>query len=208
MGRGWGCWVGAILEVTHSAVLCVLPHRTASSDLLPPPVVLQKKPLPPLPVPQPPMECGVAGVAGSLAGSHGPHGSPAPSPLLSASPMGGPRAAERAERSPAKHGLHVNFTEKVEVKERREKFLTAKYGSHQMALIRKRLAVEMWLFDELQKLYESSVSFGGDRVRKVPSGTLFYALFSLSGPGRGVAWRGRVESGVGKARKAAAAAVT
>lgn len=41
-----------------------------------------------------------------------------------------------------------------QVKERREKFLTAKYGSHQMALIRKRLAVEMWLYDELQKLYE------------------------------------------------------
>lgn len=59
-------------------------------------------------------------------------------------------------RSPAKTGLHVNFIEKGEVKERREKFLTAKYGSHQMSLIRKRLAVEMWLYDELQKLYESS----------------------------------------------------
>jgi len=52
----------------------------------------------------------------------------------------------------------VNFSEKGEVKERREKFLTAKYGSHQMSLIRKRLAVEMWLYDELQKLYEPSVS--------------------------------------------------
>lgn len=64
-------------------------------------------------------------------------------------------------RSPAKPGLHVNFIEKGEAKERREKFLTAKYGSHQMSLIRKRLAVEMWLYDELQKLYESSntVSF-------------------------------------------------
>jgi len=60
-----------------------------------------------------------------------------------------------AERSPARANLHVAFTEKGEVKERREKFLTAKYGSHQMSLIRKRLAVEMWLFDELQKLYES-----------------------------------------------------
>lgn len=46
-----------------------------------------------------------------------------------------------------------------QVKERREKFLTAKYGSHQMALIRKRLAVEMWLYDELQKLYDTPVSF-------------------------------------------------
>ncbi|XP_063822868.1 protein phosphatase 1 regulatory subunit 14B [Ostrinia nubilalis] len=46
------------------------------------------------------------------------------------------------------------------VKERREKFLTAKYGSHQMALIRKRLAVEMWLYDELQKLFEAPESSG------------------------------------------------
>lgn len=28
-----------------------------------------------------------------------------------------------------------------------------------MALIRKRLAVEMWLYDELQKLYDTPVSF-------------------------------------------------
>lgn len=63
----------------------------------------------------------------------------------------------RSERSPAKTGLHVNFTEKTDVKEKREKFLTAKYGSHQMGLIRKRLAVEMWLYDELQKLFESPV---------------------------------------------------
>lgn len=59
------------------------------------------------------------------------------------------------ERSPNRTNLRVNFTEKGEaVKERREKFLTAKYGSHQMSLIRKRLAVEMWLYDELQKLFD------------------------------------------------------
>lgn len=69
---------------------------------------------------------------------------------------GGPVPSDvRTERSPAKAGLHVCFSEKGEVKERREKFLTAKYGSHQMSLIRKRLAVEMWLYDELQKLYET-----------------------------------------------------
>lgn len=62
------------------------------------------------------------------------------------------------ERSPGRTGLRVNFTEKGEVKERREKFLTAKYGSHQMSLIRKRLAVEMWLYDELQKLFDPPVS--------------------------------------------------
>lgn len=82
------------------------------------------------------MECGVAA-----------SGFPAPAPR--AHP-----ALSPTERSPAKAGLHVNFSDKGEVKERREKFLTAKYGSHQMALIRKRLAVEMWLYDELQKLYE------------------------------------------------------
>ncbi|KAJ8731059.1 hypothetical protein PYW08_002472 [Mythimna loreyi] len=88
------------------------------------------------------MECGVAAPAG---------GYPAPAhPALSPT-----------ERSPAKSGLHVNFSDKGEVKERREKFLTAKYGSHQMALIRKRLAVEMWLYDELQKLYDTKESGGG-----------------------------------------------
>lgn len=64
------------------------------------------------------------------------------------------------ERSPNRTNLRVNFNEKgAEVKERREKFLTAKYGSHQMSLIRKRLAVEMWLYDELQKLFDPPVSF-------------------------------------------------
>ena len=40
----------------------------------------------------------------------------------------------------------------------REKFLTAKYGAHQMALIRKRLKVEMWMYDRLQKLFSSEVN--------------------------------------------------
>ncbi|CAH0702642.1 unnamed protein product [Spodoptera exigua] len=84
------------------------------------------------------MECGVAAGGYAAPPAHPAH--PALSPT---------------ERSPAKSGLHVNFSDKGEVKERREKFLTAKYGSHQMALIRKRLAVEMWLYDELQKLYET-----------------------------------------------------
>jgi len=66
----------------------------------------------------------------------------------------GVEAINDCERSPGRTGLRVNFTEKGEVKERREKFLTAKYGSHQMSLIRKRLAVEMWLYDELQKLFD------------------------------------------------------
>ncbi|XP_019873888.1 protein phosphatase 1 regulatory subunit 14B isoform X2 [Aethina tumida] len=61
-----------------------------------------------------------------------------------------------SERSPARSGLHVNFKDKGEIKEKREKFLTAKYGHHQMSLIRKRLAVEMWLYEELKKLYQTS----------------------------------------------------
>lgn len=80
------------------------------------------------------MECGVTG----------PYTNGAQSGILS---------DVRTERSPAKAGLHVNFKEKGEIKEKREKFLTAKYGNHQMSLIRKRLAVEMWLYEELKKLY-------------------------------------------------------
>nr|XP_034826726.1 protein phosphatase 1 regulatory subunit 14B [Maniola hyperantus] len=89
------------------------------------------------------MECGVA------AAGYPARARPAPSASSAHA------ALSPTERSPAKAGLHVNFSDKGEVKERREKFLTAKYGSHQMALIRKRLAVEMWLYDELQKLYEA-----------------------------------------------------
>lgn len=101
------------------------------------------------------MECGVAATYPATSNGGTPNG-------IMASEV-------RSERSPAKTGLHVNFIEKGEVKERREKFLTAKYGSHQMSLIRKRLAVEMWLYDELQKLYESPVSFP----------FIFYFLLSL-----------------------------
>ena len=45
----------------------------------------------------------------------------------------------------------------AEDEKKREKYLTAKYGAHQMALIRKRLKVEMWIFDNLQELYETEV---------------------------------------------------
>ncbi|KAK7590565.1 hypothetical protein V9T40_002178 [Parthenolecanium corni] len=63
----------------------------------------------------------------------------------------------KSDKTP-KSGLKVNFTEKGEVKERREKFLTAKYGSHQMNLIRKRLAVEMWLYEDVQKLCTAAIA--------------------------------------------------
>ena len=42
--------------------------------------------------------------------------------------------------------------------EERKKFLTAKYGKHQMALIRKRLKVEEWVDDRLRELYGCVVS--------------------------------------------------
>ena len=52
---------------------------------------------------------------------------------------------------------NVNFNSNGEDEKKREKYLTAKYGAHQMALIRKRLKVEMWIFDRLQELYETEV---------------------------------------------------
>lgn len=62
-------------------------------------------------------------------------------------------------QSPPKSALHVNFDlDSEEVTERKKKYLTAKYGQHQMSLIKKRLRVEMWMYDQLQVLYESSVS--------------------------------------------------
>ncbi len=47
----------------------------------------------------------------------------------------------------------VGFQDDVRDDEERRKYLTAKYGQHQMKLIRKRLAVEDWIDTELKKLY-------------------------------------------------------
>ncbi len=83
---------------------------------------------------------------------------------------------QQATSTPS-HGAnkHVNFNGGGEEK-KREKFLTAKYGAHQvreeamipvpkhththlslspvqMALIRKRLRVEMWMYERLQEIY-------------------------------------------------------
>ena len=57
--------------------------------------------------------------------------------------------------SPRGVGFNNMREEKNEMK---KKYLTAKYGQHQMNLIRKRLSVEMWIFDELRRLYDSDVS--------------------------------------------------
>ena len=63
------------------------------------------------------------------------------------------------KEAPPKSLLHVNFsTEKGELTDRKKKYLTAKYGQHQMNLIKKRLRVEMWMYEQLQALYNISVS--------------------------------------------------
>ena len=54
--------------------------------------------------------------------------------------------------------MHVNFTQEPKLNERKKKFLTAKYGQHQMSLIKKRLRVEMWMYEQLQILYDVEVS--------------------------------------------------
>ena len=59
--------------------------------------------------------------------------------------------------APSTPNKAVNFHTNTENGKTREKYLTAKYGAHQMALIRKRLKVEMWMFDQLQELCESEV---------------------------------------------------
>ena len=66
-------------------------------------------------------------------------------------------AAPTTNNSSLRSNKNVNFNSNGEDEKKREKYLTAKYGAHQMALIRKRLKVEMWIFDQLQELYEKEV---------------------------------------------------
>ena len=64
---------------------------------------------------------------------------------------------------PALRLLHVNFgADESNFGERKNKYLTAKYGK-QMSGFKKRLNVEMWMFDQLQQLYEIQVSLKIDR---------------------------------------------
>lgn len=49
---------------------------------------------------------------------------------------------------------NVSFAQKREEEhDKRKKYLTARYGQHQMMLIRKRLAVEDWLYEKLRDMY-------------------------------------------------------
>lgn len=52
----------------------------------------------------------------------------------------------------------MNFEpgDKDELQDRKKKYLTAKYGPHQMSLIKKRLRVEMWMYEQLQHLFAST----------------------------------------------------
>ena len=60
---------------------------------------------------------------------------------------------ESNSAAPGTPNKHVNFGGGTGEEKKREKFLTAKYGAHQMALIRKRLRVEMWMYERLTEIY-------------------------------------------------------
>lgn len=68
-----------------------------------------------------------------------------------------PKRTSEGHTSPrnVSFGRNINRDEE---KEKRQKYLTARYGQHQMMLIRKRLAVEDWLYDKLREMYNCVVS--------------------------------------------------
>lgn len=89
---------------------------------------------------------------------------------------GGQAAGARDERP-----LHVNFNRSSqsggadgdEGDSRKKKYLTAKYGQQQMNLIKKRLKIEMWLYEQLQELAKgtkSEVSVSGAGGQAAPCG--------------------------------------
>lgn len=63
----------------------------------------------------------------------------------------------QAPSSPPRGHVGFSISNKEAKKEEKTKYLTARYGQHQMMLIRKRLAVEDWLYDELRELYNCEV---------------------------------------------------
>ena len=79
--------------------------------------------------------------------------------------------------TPGTPNKHVNFGGSTGEEKKREKFLTAKYGAHQMALIRKRLRVEMWMYERLQEIYGAVSVYTG--AKKYWHGrTFFIYLFT------------------------------
>lgn len=65
------------------------------------------------------------------------------------------RQSSTESNSPRGHVKIISNRE--EEKEKRQKYLTARYGQHQMTLIRKRLAVEDWLYEQLRVLHGCKV---------------------------------------------------
>lgn len=76
-----------------------------------------------------------------------------------------PRSPQRANTPPSATSPHTSDNQtsprnvrfgnnkREEEKDKRQKYLTARYGQHQMMLIRKRLAVEDWLYEKLREMY-------------------------------------------------------
>jgi len=112
---------------------------------------------------------------------------PAPGP--STSPQPSKSVAQRDERA-----HHVNFNrsgqqagggdEDEEAGEsRKKKYLTAKYGQQQMNLIKKRLKIEMWLYEQLQELAKGSkaeVSNPSTHLQVAGLANLVWVSLSLS----------------------------
>ena len=69
--------------------------------------------------------------------------------------VGDQRHSYSSQNSQDSHSVHFGGHHRSdEYTEERKKYLTAKYGAHQMKLIRKRLAVEDWVDTELKQLYD------------------------------------------------------
>ena len=86
-----------------------------------------------------------------------------PSRVETYRPASPQRASTPPKRTSGGHSSprNVSFGRNInrdEEKEKRQKYLTARYGQHQMMLIRKRLAVEDWLYDKLRDMYNCVVS--------------------------------------------------
>ncbi|XP_060554071.1 protein phosphatase 1 regulatory subunit 14C-like [Ruditapes philippinarum] len=62
-------------------------------------------------------------------------------------------SAHSDEQTSPRNVSFGNPSKREEEKDKRQKYLTARYGQHQMMLIRKRLAVEDWLYEKLRDMY-------------------------------------------------------
>lgn len=79
---------------------------------------------------------------------------------VNADAQDGTNSATDADLSPAfrsnseqRVGFHSQGGANNDDYKEREKYLTAKYPKHTMGLIRKRLAVEDWIDDQLKRIY-------------------------------------------------------